>query len=463
MTTANNAATKFQLNWIRESTPNNLESDFGTPVEESQLELALLGLLPEQQVGKPSTPFTPEAFARLLETWRQPQYCPVWAYHRITNFFDGAPDRTGLDLIKGVCDRIREQARSSPGQLHQLHLPPWSRRHWRARFENLAAMQFQTCRDGIRATGVEEESVRHLALEIAASSYGQQIPNRMIHCTVDHPVSSPWSDALIERYGLEIPLPASFERFDFEMPAQLMHVFKNSPRERHCHYYLVFSRVAVAIQSSLRRWILAAYCDSLDRICDFDNCSDVLVYAAIKPYSDKCRQQFSYDVLDGELMETSFSRAIRRVEPLLKTTAKVLKDAGREDDQSQFVRSDLRRLAARVADRAYRRKRVRGMLVSEGVLVDSVLKFCNRLKSLRTAIEVNTAAEDLTSDFIERLRKLFFFSDRPEQFAAPLLLEAANAIHSTLDAEQQLEILATDSAGSVHCSRRSVTEPVSLV
>lgn len=442
--------TIFHLNWLRESASSHLEADLGTSVRADQLEVAIVGLLPEQQPGRA---WGPVRFSDIA----QPNRLPQWAQRRVTNFFGADPTPQSLTLIQGFCNRIRDKAWNIPEA--DLFLPYFNRRDWSMRFSRLPEMGFTRSRYGLVADGVEPYSIHEIALRTAASAFTRIQPKSGIHFRIDKPLIAPWRDLLLERYGIELPPDSpALESLTVDAPGSLLEAWQNTPRERHCHYYAVFSRLALAIQNSLRRWTLASFVVDPDDLANFEASGDVIVYAATRPHAEKKANDFSYDVLNDELMNFAFSRASRRLEPLLRTASAELLALGREDDARQFVRRDVRLYAPRLAERARRRHRVRAMLVAEGVLIYSLIRFANRLKSFDTARSVTVAAEDLARDFVERTRRLFFFASNPEEFGTILFLEASNAIATAMGGEQSLDVACSTIDGMHYRSLRKMAE-----
>ena len=422
--------TIFNLNWIRESSNGNLHADLGTVVPANQLELAIIGLMPEQQPGKTWNGVT---FADL----KAPGQLPEWARRAAHHFFSGEPKAHQLTLIEGFCNRIRDKAWNV--ERSNLFLPYFGRRDWIERFSCLPEVGFDRQGTSVVALGMKPHSMREIAMRAAAGVFAKSGTAVPVTFESRLPLIDPWRNLLLDRYGLELPAGApALQRLTLESSGEELGAWPNTPRERHCHYYSVFSRLALAVQYSLRRWTLAAYALGVDELADFDNGGDILVYAAVRPHAEKRARDFSYDVLNGEMMETAFGRAARRLEPMLETAYGMLSAAGRQDDARHYLRKDLRLYAPRVAERARRRSRVRQMLVSEGVLIYSMMKFANRLKSLDSARAVMTAVDDLAGDFDERIRKMFYFLSKPEDFGTMVFLEASNAIHCAMGASQAL-------------------------
>jgi hypothetical protein len=452
-----NMRTTFHLNWLRESTTGHLEADLGTSVPNDQLELAIMGLLPEQQPGRPG------GAARLCEVLT-PAALPGWARRRIHHFFAGEPCQELLTQVEGFCNRIRDKAWNIDET--QLFIPYFSRRDWNERFSRLPEIAFDLTPDGVVAEGVDPHCLRQVALRTAASVFKQAESSAPIRFTSTKPMVAPWRTLLLERYGLDVSVNAPpVASLPIEATGSLLSVWQNTPRERHCHYYPVFSRMALAIQESLRRWILAAYALEVEDVANFEAFGDIVAYAAVRPHAERRQRDFSYDVLDPDLMDYAFGRASRRLEPLLRSAYAVLMDAGREDDALQYARTDLRIHAPRLAERAKRRYRVRAMLVSEGVLIYALIKFAGRLRMLDSARAITTAVDELTHSFDERIRRLFFFAPREEADAMSTMvfLEASNAIAAAMNDDQALAILCTTADGEIYRNVRSLSDSLLAV
>ena len=442
--------TTFQINWLRETGSGHLEVDLGTTVAAPQLELAIIGLLPEQQPGKI---WGGVKYAEL----RTPRKLPEWARSRVQQFFGADPKADQLTLIEGFCNRIRDKAWSLDRA--SLFLPYFSRREWIEKFSILSQIGFDLTLDGVVAQGMKPQSLREILLRTAAGVLSKSSANSPLRFQTSIPMIDPWRTLLLDRYGLELAgNPSALTQFTMESTGSELAAWPNTPRERHCHYYAVFSRMALAIQYSLRRWTLATFALGPQALSDFDKGADVLAYSAIRPHTERRARDFSYDVLNADMMDFAFGRAARRLEPMLKIARETLVKGGWPEEARQYLKRDVRLHALRLAARSRRRNRVRQMLVSEGVLIYSMIKFANRLKSLDCARSVVTAVDELNQDFDDRIRRIFFFLDQPQDFGTMVFLEASNAIYCAMGGEQALQFHCETADGAHHRAARIITE-----
>lgn len=442
--------TIFHLNWIRESASGHLDADLGTPVPASDLELAIIGLLASQQPGKI---WGGVQFSDLKNRW----YTPDWARRRVHQFFGGDPKGAQLTLIEGFCNRIRDKAWNL--ERTDLFLPFFTRRDWIERFSLLQEVGFELQPDGVVAVGHKPHSIRELAMRAAAGVFVRSENSAPIRFESRLPLVDPWRTMLLDRYGFKLPAGApALSRLTLQSPGLELAAWANTPRERHCHHYGVFSRMALAVQHCLRRWTLASFACDVEQLVDFENGSDILVYAAVRPHAERRARDYSYDVLNVEMMDYAFGRAVRRLEPLLESAHDVLCAAGREDDAFLYLKRDVRLYAPRLAHRARKRSRVRMMLVSEGVLIYSMIKFASRLKSLNTAKAVTAAVDELAADFNDRVRKMFFFLERTEELGTLVFLEASNALHCAMGAQQALRTTCETVDGARYEGSQPITD-----
>ena len=442
--------TTFQINWLRETGSGHLEVDLGTVVAAPELELAIIGLLPEQQPGKI---WGGVKYAEL----RTPRMLPQWARSRVHQFFGGDPKADQLTLIEGFCNRIRDKAWTLDRA--NLFLPYFSRREWIEKFSILAQLGFDLTLDGVVAQDMKPQSLREILLRTAAGVLSKSPANSPLRFQTSIPVIDPWRTLLLDRYGLQLAgNPSALTQFTMESSGVELAAWPNTPRERHCHYYSVFLRMAMAIQYSLRRWTLATFALGPQSLSDFDKGADVLAYSAIRPHAEKRARDFGYDVLNADMMDFAFGRAARRLEPMLKIARETLVTGGWPDEARQYLKSDVRLHALRLAARSRRRHRVRQMLVSEGVLIYSTIKFANRLKSLDSARSVVTAVDELNQDFDDRIRRIFFFLDQPQDFGTMVFLEASNAIFCAMGGEQALQFHCKTADGAQHSAARRINE-----
>src|SRR5947209_7257814 len=76
----------------------------------------------------------------------------------------------------------------------------------------------------------------------------------------------------------------------------------NAPAERTTHFFPVFLRVSVAVQSSLRQMLPESYLSDITLFRDTRMVYPLLVYAASRAYTPRLRTDFTWDILNRELM-----------------------------------------------------------------------------------------------------------------------------------------------------------------
>ena len=442
--------TAFHLNWTRESSTSNIDADLGTPVPGLQLEVALMGLLPAQHPGR-------NWGGVQLKDVQQSTSLPDWAQRNIHNFFGGTPTPFQLTQVESFCDRVRDKAGNV--KQAQLFLPHFSRREWSERFSVLAQTTFEMRDGNVVATGSNPYSVREIALRVAAGVLVKPSAVCPLSFETRLPLVAPWRDRLLERYGFDVPGDAPpLSRFTLQSSGEELAAWVNAPRDRHSHYYPIFSRMALTIQFALRRWTLAAYAQGTDPLADFATGADVLAYSAVRPHAERRAKDFSYDVLNAKMMEYAFGRAARRLEPMIETAYNQLMLGGRESEARSYLRKDVRIHSVRLAQRARKRNRVRALLVSEGVLIYSLMKFARALKSLESGRAVMEAADELAATFNERIGKIFYFLPKTEQLATMLFLEASNSLHCAMGGTQTLRVACETQDGRRHAAHRPIEE-----
>jgi hypothetical protein len=98
----------------------------------------------------------------------------------------------------------------------------------------------------------------------------------------------------------------------------------NAPDELQPRYFQTWQEVSLALQVALRSWIPEIYFRDAARYEDRDAAFPLLVYAASRPCRGRPRTEFTYDVVDPEvlpnalhLIGTSLQNVLRRVESYL--------------------------------------------------------------------------------------------------------------------------------------------------
>src|SRR5947209_18446983 len=79
-----------------------------------------------------------------------------------------------------------------------------------------------------------------------------------------------------------------------------------APNERRPQFFLIYSKVSVALQLALRELAPAELFTDLTRYEDLRLGYAMLVYAASRPFRPKTRTEFTYDVLNPSVMTTFF-------------------------------------------------------------------------------------------------------------------------------------------------------------
>ncbi len=109
-----------------------------------------------------------------------------------------------------------------------------------------------------------------------------------------------------------------------------------APAERSAAFLPAFTRVSLALQSTLRQRVPAAYFESLDAFGDVTRSYPMLIYQASRPFRARVRTDLTYDVLNPDTL----ARLIRNARPvfseLLAATESRLREAGRGQLADQY-------------------------------------------------------------------------------------------------------------------------------
>src|SRR5579883_113144 len=111
-------------------------------------------------------------------------------------------------------------------------------------------------------------------------------------------------------------------------PALLNEILRHAPRERDPRYFRTWQRVSLALQQKLREWIPAGYFADPSRFEDRETAYPILVYASARLCYGKPKTEFTYDVADGQMVETALYKIGTTLRLVLEPVEKRLRDSG---------------------------------------------------------------------------------------------------------------------------------------
>lgn len=192
----------------------------------------------------------------------------------------------------------------------------------------------------------------------------------------------------------------------------------SAPVERTPQFSVVFAKVSRALQVVLREQLPPILFRDLSRYETIEDGYSMLVFRASRPC--RTRGEFTYDVLNPLTMASFFHHAERKLEEVLTEATAALSAAGREDLAALYHPRRAEKIMRLVRTQRRFRKPLHQMLVSEGRLLNELMRLAgssNCLPDVRTR---------KTALFIKRWNQILrrFYSKRDFTEAGPALLRA---------------------------------------
>jgi hypothetical protein len=453
-----NSNTLFHTCWLRESSAGHLDTDLGSAVPASRLELALMGLsAPAPAVKGLEAAPNPAALnlesAHIhgaLESLDRVQSLPKWLLWRLTSFFGPLNTeirvreaRRNMAILSATCDRIREAAGQQPWV--ELYLPYFGRREWNNRFELLSRMQFEQRHGCLQVVGADDPmSLHQIVLRVAAGvfhpTFDQGSPLRFVH---EGPLQQPWGGALASRWGFtNLPQASNLTAIDIRVSCEALQGWRKSPRPHHGRHHAAWAKVAIAVQWIMRRWNVALHMSRPDGLEDVNGTIQALMFFCLRPWSENVRSELTYDILDESLLQQAFEKAAKRLVPCLNHVAAVLHAAGRIDLANEYLGledEDIHVHAARLAGRAMRGRAVRGMLAAETAILNGLMRYSQEVKNAESPRAIRLAAEALVTLFNEQMPRIFRGNSTLNVDSA-IFLEATEALHVAVGGSPAMDV-----------------------
>jgi hypothetical protein len=238
-----------------------------------------------------------------------------------------------------------------------------------------------------------------------------------------------------------IPAEQHTKAIDIRLSGEAIEGWRKSPRPHHGRHHATWARVALAIQWIMRRWNSALHMSSPEGVADVGGTIQVLMYNCFRPWSENVRSELSYDVLDERVMRHSFEKAAKRLVTALQQIAEVLEKTGQSELASEYRGpvDDIHLHAARLADRAFRSKSVRGMLAAEGAILNGLMRYSQDVKAADSPRDIRQVADALVTVFNDQMPRIF--KGKPaEHLAAAIFLEATAAMHIAVGGAPPMEV-----------------------
>jgi hypothetical protein len=223
-----------------------------------------------------------------------------------------------------------------------------------------------------------------------------------------------WNQVL-DAYGLKPdswPAAKGEASLTITAPSDLVLAWTCTPHPSTPEFTAAISRISVALQLLMRRWLPALYFADPKRYQDIGAAWPLLVYAASVPYQCSGHRDFTYDASDPHAVAAAASSASSALYDMLRDAHGKLAAAGLHRSLRFFEPS---RPLDLMLD-ALRRPQFKSLLCADAFLVQDMIRLAETGRDLRTLWSKNprTVARRLARDgayfvksFHARLRRLY--------------------------------------------------------
>ena len=178
-----------------------------------------------------------------------------------------------------------------------------------------------------------------------------------------------------------------------------------APNERQPRYFQTWQGVSLALQKALRTWIPDIYFSDPARYEDRDAAYPLLVYAASRPCRGRPRTEFTYDVVDPELLPCALHLIGASLQAVLAKVESFLHQCGRPELARRYAplwHQDVLRAVQK------RPRHFVGLLADEAAVVSAVIDFgtAHRMQAVKPFAK--SASLALRNMYGEDLRPLAF-------------------------------------------------------
>ena len=388
-------------------------------------------------------------------------------------------------ILSATSDHARLAAGVLTDGLHretviELHLPLVWRKDWKSRVEALSRVEVETGADGrilVYMTEAAGKLTRGSAYQSALTLFGalkvgETCSDSSFKLSYTDTQTFARADAakrlapILAAYGfddrvnrwLTESVPADANRVESSLslavPGSLVAAWLKTPGECDEDYFAVFSRMSVAVQTAMRRWIPFGYFQNIKEYETLASAFPLLIYQTSKPFAGRPRSEFTYDVMEDRSMATVFRTAGQRLPRLLESLSETLAAAGREETASFYAPHRVRSILATVQRNP---RLLRSLLAADAFYIGALVKM--GLEGRRLASEFRSdpqkAVKSLsrfTADFVRsyhgRLRRLYVGRGFPA-LGAMILVEATAALACATGMDAQVSAVLRLKTGSL--------------
>lgn len=242
--------------------------------------------------------------------------------------------------------------------------------------------------------------------------------------------TNPFWSAILAEYGFPEDARERDAVLTLALPMDSLHAWARIPHARESANLAQMSRLAQALQRTLRMWIPALHFTSPRALETLRSELAILVYSCLEPVAGKRRCHLTYDPVDPADMQKALRSAARRLTPLLKQLTKECEQRGLETVMSDFVMRD----AAQMLKWVGRHPRAAAsILTTESFVIEEFVRLADMLREIKALLiqpTTNTVKQlaHFVDEFVLSLhRRLRRVNHTDCSAIAPLLLLQATA------------------------------------
>lgn len=343
----------------------------------------------------------------------------------------------------------------------ELHLPFLDRKQWTSRWDALAKAEVETSEEGRLITYTAKASDRLLqrsscqsTMALAASLV---FPKNTVNFDLGYTDNRTGEATRLARAMM--PLLEAYEfpeevgrwleaaavaggaietRMTLKVPGEVVAAWLRAPRERDPEFFDVFSKVSVAVQTAMRKWLPFVYFQNLDRYEEVAAAYPLVFYKTTRAFAGHPRCEFAYDLVTPESPGVARSWAVRALVPELAAIEKELKASGRGMPARSYAAWKAPQILGEIVRKP---KLLNALLMGDGFFIDRLVHLGLHARTLgdqaaadpfRATRDLMSLASDFTATFHRRLRRLYGGQDFVG-FGSLLLMEATRALGAALD------------------------------
>ena len=179
----------------------------------------------------------------------------------------------------------------------------------------------------------------------------------------------------------------------------------DAPPETSTEFFPAFVRVSMALQSELRRRLPERFLSDIERFEDVHMAYPLLVYSASRPFPGAPRTDFTYDILNREMMKSFYFSARTDLPAMLAPIWRRLRAAGLNEIAPNYRPDRSKRIIASVQRRKKERRRLNHILIMETRMVNDLIGFAGA-KGLRPRRQRQVVCR-IRRSLLMRLRRIY--------------------------------------------------------